>query len=158
VGLDQAQVFQRFRRYSLAHPYDFEREVAIAEAVDSGGWLPSTFMLLQPASWHPEVWTDVARMRTMNMLQVAAAREPHLCPLQFDIADRAIRQFSMEGDEVYDPFVGVGTAVVRAVKLGRRGRGCELNARYFDDAVYYARAEERKASMPTLFSFEEEPA
>jgi hypothetical protein len=108
-GLAQEQIFKLFREYSLKHVYDFERDVAIAQGVDENGWLPSTFMLLPPASWHPDVWTDVARMRTMNMLQAAAGREMHLCPLQFDIVDRLIRQFSMEGETVFDPFAGVGT-------------------------------------------------
>jgi hypothetical protein len=27
----------------------------------------------------------------------------HLCPLQFDIVDRLIEQFSMEGEVVFDP-------------------------------------------------------
>jgi hypothetical protein len=112
--------------------------------VDEHGWLPSTFMLLPPASWHPDVWTDVARMRTMNSMQAAAGREMHLCPLQFDIVDRLIQQFSMPGETVFDPFMGIGTVPVRAVKHGRRGAGVELNAAYYNDAIFYLQAEEKQ--------------
>jgi hypothetical protein len=86
-GLTHPQVFQLFRKYSLTQVYDFERDVAIAEWLDSKGMLPPTFMLLQPQSWHPDVWTDITRMRTMNMHQAQAGRESHLCPLQFDIVE-----------------------------------------------------------------------
>jgi hypothetical protein len=158
TGLAQEQIFKRFRAHSLTNVYDFERDVALAEHVDASGWLPSTFMLMQPASWHPDVWTDVARMRTMNAMQAAAGKEMHLCPLQFDIVDRLIAQFSMEGDAVLDPFMGIGTVPVRALKLKRRGVGVELNGAYFDDAVWYLRAQERDAAQPTLFDLAEDAA
>ncbi|HJX53944.1 MAG TPA: DNA methyltransferase [Polyangia bacterium] len=123
----------------------------------AGGRLPLTFMLFQPASWSDEVWSDVTRMMTLNTAQSAGGREGHLCPLQFDIADRAITQFTMPGEIVYDPFAGLGTVPDRALLLGRQGWGVELNARYFYDAVQYLTAAERKVSTPTLFdiAFEE---
>ena len=117
--------------------------------------LPKKFMLLQPQSWAPDVWTDVTRMLSLNSSQVAAGREMHLCPMQFDIADRVIAQFSQPGEIVFDPFVGIGTVVQRALKLGRRGLGVELSASYFRDAVYYCEAAEREARVPSLFDLVE---
>jgi hypothetical protein len=154
-GLSQEKIFKLFRAYSLGNVYDFERDVALAGGVDRNGWLPSTFMLMPPASWHPDVWTDIARMRTLNSAQSAAGREMHLCPLQFDIVDRVIQQCSMEGETVFDPFMGIGTVPVRAVKHGRRGMGSELNATYFDDAVWYLRAEEKAHATPSLFDLDQ---
>lgn len=150
-GLDQAAIFQLFRKHSLSNVYDFRHDVRIAEAVDASGWLPSTFMLLQPQSWHPDVWTDITRMRTLNATQAAKGREMHLCPLQFDIVDRCIEQYTMPGETVLDPFAGLGTVPYCAVKLKRRGIGIELNNRYFLDAAAYCVAAEQEASMPTLF-------
>ena len=161
-GLAQDAIYKAFRKYSLQHVYSFERDVALAEHVDRSGWLPSTFMLMPPASWHPDVWTDVARMRTLNADQAAKGKEMHLCPLQFDIVDRVIVQHSMPGEVVFDPFAGIGTVPVRAVKLGRRGLGCELNASYYEDSLWYLRAEEAQQATPTLFDLEaldgEQPA
>lgn len=77
------------------------------------------------------------------------------CPLQFDIVDRLINRYSNPGDIVYDPFGGLMTVPVRALKLGRRGRGVELNAGYFFDGVKYLQAEERRRSMPSLFDLVE---
>ena len=153
-GLPADQVYKLYRRHSLSTVYDHEHHVAIAEALEEKGRLPPTFMLLPPQSWHPDVWTDITRMRTLNGEQAQKNREMHLCPLQFDIVDRLIRQMSEPGELVYDPFAGLGTVVVRALKLGRRGLGVELSPSYFKDAVWYARRTEAEASIPSLFDLD----
>ncbi|KAF1008972.1 MAG: hypothetical protein GAK28_00604 [Luteibacter sp.] len=157
-GLDQAAIFKLFKRHSLESVYDFRHDVRIAEAVDRSGWLPTTFMLLQPQSWHPDVWTDITRMRTLNSTQAAKGKEQHLCPLQFDIVERAIEQYSMPDEVVYDPFAGLGTVPYMAVKMGRYGRGCELANLYFLDACGYCAGAERGLSMPGLFDALEQQA
>ncbi len=158
VDLPHERIFKLFRDHSLTEVYDFEAHVALGEALEAKGRLPTTFMLLQPPSWHPDVWTDVARMRTLNMLQERGGRQMHLCPLQFDIVDRAITQYSMPGETVFDPFAGLGTVPYCAVKLGRRGVGVELNPDYWRDGVAYVQAAARKAQVPTLFDLMEEIA
>jgi DNA modification methylase len=153
-GLTHAQIFRLFRQHSLENVFDFEHDVRIGEFLVQRGMLPTGFMLTQPQSWHPDVWTDVTRMRTLNGAQSAAGRESHLCPMQFDIADRAIRQLSNRGDVVYDPFSGIGTVPMRAVMLGRVGWGCELAKPYFLDGVGYCEAAVRELSSPSLFDLE----
>lgn len=153
VGLAADEVWKRWRAFSESAVYDFEHHVAIGESLEMRGCLPPTFMLLPPHSWHPEVWTDVARMLTLNTSQSAKGREPHLCPLQFDIVDRAIAQFSAPGDLVLDPFGGLMTVPVRALKAGRRGYGIELNPGYFLDGCAYVEAEANKVAAPSLFDF-----
>jgi len=177
-GIPHAQIFKLFRQHSLTNVYDFEHHVALAEHLEkcticghihignkscgqceckkSASRLPVTFMLLQPASWHDDVWSDVTRMLSLNGAQSAAGRELHLCPLQYDIVDRAITQFTMPGELVYDPFSGLGTVPYRALLLRRQGKGVELNVRYFADSVAYCRAAEKEQSMPTLFDLLEE--
>jgi len=150
-GLDQAAIFQLFKRHSLENVYDFRHDVKIAEAVDKSGWLPTTFMLLQPQSWSPEVWTDITRMRTLNSTQAAKGKEQHLCPLQFDIVDRCIEQYSMPGETVLDPFGGLMTVPYCAVRMRRHGYGIELSPAYYLDGAAYCAAAEREMSMPDLF-------
>jgi hypothetical protein len=60
------QLYKLWRDRSLHEVYDFAAHVGIAENMDRQERLPATFMLLPPHSWHPDVWTDVARMRTLN--------------------------------------------------------------------------------------------
>lgn len=157
-GLDQAAIFKLFRKHSLEHVYDFRHDVRIAEHIDRSGWLPSTFMLLQPQSWHPDVWTDITRMRTLNSTQAAKGREMHLCPLQFDIVDRCIEQYTMEGEEVFDPFGGIGTVPSRALRMKRRGRAVELNPAYFLDMAAYCAGEAQGRALPGLFDMLEAEA
>ena len=150
--LDHDILFRWFRDYNLHNIYDFEQHVKIGETLDGYGRLPVTFMLLQPPSWMDDVWTDVARMRTLNMMQSQKGQEQHLCPMQFDIADRVIEQFSMPGETVFDPFGGIMSVPYRAILKGRKAIATELSTRYFMDGVHYLQAAEREMSMPDLFA------
>lgn len=140
-----------FTQQTLEQVYDFDSHVSIGEKLHGRGALPATFMSLAPGSWHPEVWHDVNRMRTLNGDQKARNLQMHVCPLQLDIVDRLITRYSNEGDLVFDPFGGLGTVARQALLQGRHGRTVELNTGYFLDAVKYLEAAERDVTMPTLF-------
>ena len=145
------EIGRAFKEASLSDVYDYESHVRIGEELDGMGHLPSTFMALAPASWHPDVWDDVNRMLTLNTEQSRRRQQMHICPLPFDIVDRLIERYSNPGELVYDPFAGLGTVPMRAIRLGRRGRGVELNTGYYLDAVKYLEAEQRRLSAPSLF-------
>jgi DNA modification methylase len=149
-----AKLAKMFTDMSLTNVYDYEFHVAVGETLLSQKSLPADYMSLAPGSTDPMVWHDIVRMRTLNGEQSARAVEKHVCPFQIDIVDRLINRYSNPDDVVYDPFMGLGTVAVRAMKLGRRGAGSELNPAYFADQVHYCRAMEREVSMPTLFDFE----
>ena len=166
-NLPHEKIFKMFDDFSLKNVYDFEHHVHLGEALEhystdrslceckpetcKHGRLPVTFMLLQPPSWHPDVWTDITRMITMNALQAKKGKQQHLCPMQFDLADRVIVQMSNEGETVFDPFGGLMSVPYRAIALKRFGLGVELNKAYFLDGAAYCEAAARKMSMPTLF-------
>lgn len=149
--MEHSAIFQNFKEHSLTSIYDFEQHVKIAEDLEVMGKLPSGFMLLQPQSWSDEVWTDITRMLTLNGTQWSMGKEMHICPMQFDIADRVISQMSNPGDIVYDPFGGLMTVPLRAILLGRYGIGHELNPQYFLDGAAHLKAAEHKINIPTLF-------
>lgn len=144
-----------YRKYSRDTVYSYEEHVELAKKLDQDGHLPATFMVVAPGSWSEEVWDDVNRMLTLNSEQKRRDLQMHVCPLQFDIVDRLINRYSNEGDLIFDPFGGIGTVPLRALKLGRKGRMTELNADYFRDAVGYLDAEEEEQDQPTLFDFME---
>lgn len=154
-GIPHEKIYKLFRQSSLSDVYDFSQHVALGEALDSDGRLPVTFMLLPPQSWSDEVWTDITRMLTLNGSQSQKGKQMHLCPMQFDIADRVIEQFSMAGETVLDPFAGLFTVPYRAIKKGRKGYGIELSNSYFLDGVAYCRAAEDEINVPTLFDLED---
>lgn len=134
-------------------PYDFERHVAVAEAIEEKrpGALPRTFMALAPGSHDPMVWHDVNRMLTLNSEQYARNVEKHVCPLQLDVIKRLVERYSNPDEVIFDPFLGIGSVAYQAVRMGRRGAGSELSDQYFDDAVRYCRAAEAEATTPSLF-------
>ena len=82
------------------------------------------------------VWMDINQT---NTLQYRAGRDPkdeaHISPLQLDVIERCIDLWSNPGDVVLTPFLGIGSEVYSAVKMGRRGVGFELKPSYFAQAV-----------------------
>jgi DNA methylase/Helicase conserved C-terminal domain len=151
AGLPVEQRSRLFTEQTLREVYDYESHIKVGEALQGKGALPATFMSLMPGSWAPDVWHDINRMLTLNGEQKRRNIQLHVCPLQFDIVDRLIERYTNPGDLVFDPFMGIGTVALRALKLGRQGRGSELNPGYWADSVKYLEAEERKREMPTLF-------
>lgn len=147
-----------FTEQTLQKVYNYETHIRIGEQLDARGALPATFMSLAPGSHHPDVWHDINRMLTLNTEQSRRAQAMHVCPLQFDIVDRLITRFSNPGDLVFDPFGGIATVPLRALHLGRRGRGVELNPGYWLDGVKYLEAFDRRAHLPTLFDLEDPAA
>lgn len=149
-NMDEA--YKLWKGFNLDAVYDYEQHVLIGERFAAVGKLPTIFQLLPPHSWHADVWTDVAQMRSLNSDAARKGQEKHLCPLPFDIVERLIRQRSMAGDLVFDPFAGIGTVPYCAVKMGRRGAGVELSPDYFASAAKNcALAEAESAPIPTLF-------
>lgn len=151
AALDMDAIGQRFRDFSTSNVYDFREHVAMAKELERRGKLPATFMLFAPPSHSEDVWTDVNRMRTLNMEQQRNRQEAHVCPLQFDIVERLIERYTNPGELVFDPFHGLGTVGYCATKLGRKGMGTELNPDYFDFSLRYLRAAEAEVGVPTLF-------
>jgi DNA modification methylase len=151
ASFESDQIYRLWKAFNLSQVYDFEFHVRIAEELAFRGRLPPDFMQLPIHSWHPDVWTDVMQARGMNTLQAQQDREGHLCPLPFDIVDRAIGQMSMPGELVFDPFGGLMSVPYRALKLGRRGQAVELNGEYFVDGARHVEAMAREVAMPSLF-------
>ncbi len=150
VSVDNLQAV--YRKYSRENVYSYEEHVALAKKLDEGGKLPATFMVVAPGSWNQmEVWDDINRMRTLNTTQSRRRAQMHVCPLQLDIVERIINRYSNEGDLVLDPFGGLMTVPMTAVKMKRKGYGIELNPDYFRDGVGYLQAAENEIDEPTLF-------
>lgn len=143
-----------YREFSRETVYNYADHVKLAEDLDEEGKLPAVFMVVAPGSWNQmEVWDDINRMRTLNTDQSRRRKQMHVCPLQLDIVERIINRYSNEGDLVYDPFGGLMTVPMMAVKMHRKGYGCELNPDYFRDGVGYLQEAENEIETPTLFDF-----
>jgi adenine-specific DNA-methyltransferase len=54
----------------------------------------------------------------------------HPCQFPVELVERLVLSLSPEGGLVVDPFIGVGTTAVAAIRHGRRAAGAELVAEY----------------------------
>lgn len=140
-----------YRKYSRESIYSYDDHVDLAKKLDIDGRLPATYMVVAPGSWTDQVWDDINRMRTLNTTQSQRRKQLHVCPLQLDIVDRLIERYSNPGDLVLDPFGGLGTVALEAVKAGRKGYTIELNDGYFRDAVGYLKELDAKEENISLF-------
>ena len=80
------------------------------------------------------VWMDIDYGDTLQGYRNGRDEndEKHICPLQLPTIERAIHLYTNKGDTVFTPFMGIGSEVFQAVKMGRRGIGFELKESYFD--------------------------
>lgn len=81
------------------------------------------------------VWFDINYSRTLNKEGKESEDEKHIAPLQLETIERAIHLWSNPGETVFTPFLGIGSEVYQALKMGRNGVGIELKKSYFDVAV-----------------------
>lgn len=82
------------------------------------------------------VWTDINQTRTLQYRNARDEKdEVHISPLQLDVIERCIDIWSLPGETILTPFMGIGSEVYGAVEMGRRGIGFELKPSYFAQAV-----------------------
>jgi adenine-specific DNA-methyltransferase len=58
----------------------------------------------------------------------------HPCQFPVELVERLVLSLTEKGDSVLDPYMGVGSSVVGAVKHGRFGYGCDTEKKYVDIA------------------------
>lgn len=58
----------------------------------------------------------------------------HPCQFPVELIERLVLSMTEEGDRVFDPYMGVGSSVVAAIKNGRAGYGCDVAKEYVDVA------------------------
>lgn len=97
------------------------------------------------------VWMDINQSRTLNFKEGRDDDDQkHICPLQLDVIERALHLWTAPGDVVFTPFLGIGSEVYSAVKMGRKGIGSELKSSYFELAK--KNIAEAKITTMDLFS------
>lgn len=58
----------------------------------------------------------------------------HPCQFPVELIERLVLALTNETDNVLDPYMGVGSAVIAAIKHNRIGYGCDIEKRYVDIA------------------------
>ena len=74
----------------------------------------------------------------------SARRVNHPAPFPVELPERLIHLFTYKGDVVLDPFMGSGSALVAAVRTGRRPLGFDLDHTYVEIAKARVAAERER--------------
>ena len=108
------------------------------------------FPLNQWQQWASPVWMDNHGSDVLNARFKGSEKdEKHLCPMPLPYIERCLNLYSVPGDVVLDPFTGIGSTGVTAVKMLRKFIGSELNPAYFKQAAKFIAQSE--ASTGDLF-------
>lgn len=67
-----------------------------------------------------DVW-DIPNVKSNHI-----EKTNHPCQFPVELIERLVLSMTNPGDSVFDPFMGSGSAIVAAVKNGRRGVGCDI--------------------------------
>lgn len=148
-GLDKIQAW--WKRFNKSTVYDYEGHVKLLQELDEHDKLSRLFTTLPLQSNTDFVQDNINRMHGLNMEQSRRKQQNHICPMPFDEVDRMIELYSNPGDLVLDPFGGLGTTGVRALKKARKAYIIELNDQYAKCAATYLKETEMKNEIPTLF-------
>lgn len=98
------------------------------------------------------IWNDINYSNTLNGNNARGENdEKHICPLQLETIERSVILWTNPGDTVLTPFMGIGSEVYEAIKLGRKGIGFELKDSYFNEAVKNIKQAESEIAVPSLF-------
>ncbi|HWS45753.1 MAG TPA: DNA methyltransferase [Acidimicrobiia bacterium] len=79
----------------------------------------------------------------------SARRVSHPAPFPIELPARLIELYTYQGDLVLDPFMGSGSTLVAAARVGRRYVGYDLDPTYVDIARLRVREEGQPAPAPT---------
>lgn len=97
------------------------------------------------------VWDDIKMERVLPYRDCKDPEdEKHVHALQLDVIDRCIMLRSNVGENVFTPFMGVGSEVYGAVIAGRMGIGVELKTSYYRQAVKNMHEAERDNTYKTM--------
>jgi len=85
---------------------------------------PSDFWDILEKDWESCVW------QFPNVKANHPEKTIHPCQFPIELVERCILALTNEDDWVLDPFAGVGSAIIAALKLNRRGMACEKEHKY----------------------------
>jgi len=89
----------------------------------------SSFFWEERNVWFSDIWTDL-KGTSQNLFDSNTRKRSAAFP--FEIPYRLINMFSVKGDTVLDPFLGIGTTIFAAMASCRNSIGYELDADFKD--------------------------
>lgn len=90
---------------------------------------PSDIWKILMRDWESGLW-DIPNVKANH-----PEKTLHPCQFPIELVERCVLAFTNEDDWVLDPFSGVGSAMLAALKLNRRAIGCEKEDQYINIAM-----------------------
>jgi adenine-specific DNA-methyltransferase len=78
--------------------------------------------------WEQGVW-DIPNVKANH-----PEKTIHPCQFPIELVERCVLALTNEGDRVLDPYCGVGSALIAAIKNGRKGIGADKEGQYISEA------------------------
>lgn len=91
---------------------------------------PSDIWKLMVQEWETGLWA------IPNVKANHPEKTIHPCQFPIELVERCVLSMTNEGDWVLDPFSGVGSSMLAAVKHNRRAMGCEREQAYIEEAKH----------------------
>ena len=79
--------------------------------------------------WEAQVW-DIPNVKANH-----PEKTIHPCQFPVELVERCVLALTNKNDIVYDPFAGVGSTLIAALKNGRRAQGTELVQEYIEEGL-----------------------
>jgi adenine-specific DNA-methyltransferase len=90
---------------------------------------PSDFWEIVVENWQEEVW-DIPNVKSNH-----PEKTIHPCQYPIELVERCVLALTNENDLVFDPYAGVGSSIIAALKHNRRAMGCEQQGKYVEIAT-----------------------
>jgi site-specific DNA-methyltransferase (adenine-specific) len=140
-------------RVVIASKGRFDRARSVKQRASEGLPYESTLMTEDFMALTLDIWTIPPE---------SARKVGHPAPFPVELPEQLIRLFTFKNDLVLDPFMGSGSALVAAARLGRRYIGYDLDASYVEIArrrvTEEASSVSAVAAEPSLLRPVERPA
>ena len=89
---------------------------------------PSDVWEIVAEDWENAFW-DIPNVKSNH-----PEKTEHPCQFPIELVERCVLALSNEGDFVFDPYAGVGSSIIAAIKHGRRAIGSERDPGYMSIA------------------------
>lgn len=109
---------------------------------------PSDIWEFIAQEWDKELWN------IPNVKSNHPEKTIHPCQFPIELVERCVLAFTDEDDSVFDPFCGVGSTLIGALRHNRRAFGCDQEAEYIQIArqriedFYHGRLKIRPIGKP----------
>jgi adenine-specific DNA-methyltransferase len=87
---------------------------------------PSDFWRAIAEDWEREIW-DIPNVKANH-----PEKTIHPCQFPIELVERCVLALSNPGDWVFDPYSGVGSALIAGIRHGRKVAGCEKERTYVE--------------------------